>query len=81
MYDNSGEIAAWDSSSQARHGFAAGTRIPNKAYRELKRLFPNSCGLNGKVPHSRQSFVPIRHQPNRRRPRSMAASLWQGKSL
>ena len=49
LFDKSAEIAAWDSTSKARHGFSAGTKIPNKAYNELKRRFPDCCGLNGKV--------------------------------
>jgi hypothetical protein len=49
LFDKSGEIAAWDSTSKARHGFPAGTKIPNRAYDELMRRYPDCCGLTGKV--------------------------------
>jgi hypothetical protein len=49
LYNGNKEIAAWDDQGKARHGFAPGTKIPNKAWKELQRLHPNAKGLKGQV--------------------------------
>ena len=49
LYDKRSEIAAWDSEGKARHGFAAGTKIPKKVYDELMTRHPNAIGLKGRL--------------------------------
>ncbi|WP_312597044.1 hypothetical protein [Brevundimonas sp.] len=49
LFDHSGEIAAWDTDSKARHGFPAGTKIPRPAYKELIRKHGSLTGLKGRI--------------------------------
>lgn len=39
LFKGNVEIAAWNDSGKARHGFEPGTKIPNKALRHLKQQF------------------------------------------
>lgn len=38
LFSGKQEIAAWNDAGKARHGFPSGTKIPKKAYRQLKDL-------------------------------------------
>lgn len=43
------EVAAWDTSGKARHGFKAGQRLPKKAYDAIVAKYPDVHGLRGRL--------------------------------
>lgn len=49
LYNGDHEIAAWDDAGKARHGFAAGHKLPKKAYDALVSQYPDLHGLKGRL--------------------------------
>jgi len=49
LYQGDVEIAAWDDTGKARHGFEAGHRLPKKAYDAIVVRHPGVHGLKGRV--------------------------------
>lgn len=49
LYQGDVEIAAWDDTGKARHGFEAGHRLPKKAYDAIVARHPGVHGLKGRV--------------------------------
>ena len=42
VFDGKELVAAWTDEGTARHGFSAGDRIPNKAFKALQKKFPDA---------------------------------------
>lgn len=61
LFDGSGEIAAWDTDSKARHGFPPGTKLPRSAYKELIRQHGRLTGLKGRILEDASQAVAKRH--------------------
>lgn len=63
LFNKSGEIAAWDTSAKARHGFEPGTKLPKKAYNALVDQYGDLVGLKSnllefwQVPPSTENVV------------------------
>lgn len=49
LMDRSGEILAWDTDGNARHGYPAGSRVPKKAYEALLDQHGDLCGLKSRI--------------------------------
>ena len=49
LYQGDVEIAAWDDTGKARHGFDAGHRLPKEAYDAIVARHPGVHGLKGRV--------------------------------
>ncbi|TPG20867.1 hypothetical protein EAH87_05765 [Sphingomonas koreensis] len=49
LYQGDVEIAAWDATGKARHGFQAGHRLPKKAYDAIVAQHPGVHGLKGRM--------------------------------
>lgn len=49
LYSGGHEIAAWDDTGKARHGFSTGHKLPKKAYDALVSKYPDMHGLKGRL--------------------------------
>ncbi|SEL78884.1 hypothetical protein SAMN05216382_2644 [Sphingomonas palmae] len=49
LYSGDVEIAAWDTTGKARHGFPSGHKLPKKAYDAIVSKYPDLHGLKGRL--------------------------------